>query len=46
MLIGRVPGLAALLSGGQWTPNAAQPSRAVTGEMPLEDMVIRFVSEQ
>ncbi len=45
MLIGRVPGLAALLNGGQWTPNAAQPSRAVTGEMPLEDMVVRFVSE-
>jgi hypothetical protein len=45
MLIGRVPGLAALLNGGQWTPTAAQPSRAVTGEMPLEDMVVRFVSE-
>ena len=45
LLIGRVPGLAALLNGTQWTPNAAQPSRAVTDEMPLEDMVVRFVSE-
>ena len=45
LLIGRVSGLAALLNGAQWTPNAAQPSRAVTGEMPLEDMVVRFVRE-
>jgi len=45
MLIGRVPGLAALLNGGQWRPTVAQSSRAVTGEMPLEDMIVRFVSE-
>lgn len=46
LLIGRVAGLAGLLNGAQWTPNAAQPSRTVTAEMPLEDMVVRFVPEQ
>lgn len=41
-LAGRIASLPALLAGGAWTPNAAQPARAVSGEMPLEDMVVRF----
>lgn len=41
-LVGRVAALPALLSGQAWAPDAAQPSREVTAEMPLENMVIRF----
>jgi hypothetical protein len=36
-----VPALPALLSGAAWTPDAAQPAREVSGEMPLENMVVR-----
>jgi hypothetical protein len=41
-LAGRIASLTALLAGSAWTPNAAQPARAVSGEMPLENMVVRF----
>ena len=41
-LMGRVVSAAALLSGLAWTANAAQPARMVGGEMPLENMVVRF----
>ncbi|MBA2290854.1 MAG: M23 family metallopeptidase [Gemmatimonadales bacterium] len=41
-LIGRVGALAPLLGGGAWKPNAAQPSRMVIAESPLENMVVRF----
>lgn len=43
-LIGRVPSFPALLSGTPWTANADQPARAVAGEIPLENMVVRFDS--
>jgi hypothetical protein len=41
-LVGRIASLPALLNGQPWTPSAAQPPRAVTAELPLENMVIRF----
>ena len=41
-LIGRVTSVPALLSGTAWIANAAQPARAVAGEIPLENMVVRF----
>lgn len=41
-LIGRASSLPALLSGTPWTANAAQPARVVAGEIPLENMVVRF----
>jgi murein DD-endopeptidase len=41
-LTGRIPGLGPMLAGTPWTPQANQPARAVTGEMPLENMVVRF----
>jgi murein DD-endopeptidase len=41
-LIGRVASLPALLAGTPWMPVAAQPSRVVSGETPLENMVIHF----
>ncbi len=41
-LIGRVGALAPLLGGGAWKPNAAQPSRMIMMESPLENMVVRF----
>lgn len=44
-LMGRVMSPATLLNGGSWAPNAAQPSRAVRAESPLENMVVRFGSE-
>jgi hypothetical protein len=33
---------AALLSGQPWTASPQRPSRVVEGEMPLENMVVRF----
>ena len=41
-LVGRIASLPGLLSGTAWAANAAQPARAVSGEMPLENMVVRF----
>jgi murein DD-endopeptidase len=41
-LLGRLPSLAAALAGAAWNPVASQPSRAVSNEMPLEDMIVRF----
>jgi murein DD-endopeptidase len=41
-LIGRIASLPELLAGSAWTASAAQPSRAVVAEMPLENMVVRF----
>ncbi|MBC8085875.1 MAG: M23 family metallopeptidase [Phycisphaerae bacterium] len=41
-LVGRVSSSAALLAGVPWVPNAAQPSRTVINETPLENMVVRF----
>jgi hypothetical protein len=41
-LIGRIASLPELLAGSAWTANAAQPSRAVAAEVPLENMVVRF----
>jgi murein DD-endopeptidase len=41
-LVGRIPSLPGLLASSAWTPHAAQPSRAVAEEMPLENMVVRF----
>jgi hypothetical protein len=43
-LAGRIASLPALLNGQPWTPNAAQPPRAVTAELPLENMVIQFAA--
>jgi len=41
-LLGRVNSSGSLLAGIPWTPTAAQPSRAVVQETPLENMVVRF----
>lgn len=41
-LVGRVSSLATMLSGGAWSASDAQPTRQVTDELPLEDMVVRF----
>jgi murein DD-endopeptidase MepM/ murein hydrolase activator NlpD len=41
-LIGRIASLKAMLHGEAWRSNAKQPSRTVTSEMPLENMVVRF----
>jgi murein DD-endopeptidase len=41
-LIGRVPGLGPMLAGTPWTPQAHQPGRGVSAEMPMENMVVRF----
>jgi murein DD-endopeptidase len=41
-LVGRVASVPGLLTGTPWTPDSRQPARAVTGEMPLENMVMRF----
>lgn len=42
-LVGRILSSASLLSGAPWTANAAQPARSVSREMPLENMVVRFI---
>jgi murein DD-endopeptidase len=44
-LVGRVSGLAPLLAGITWAPQANQPARTVIAEMPLENMVVRFREE-
>jgi murein DD-endopeptidase len=44
-LTGRIASMPQLLAGTAWTATAAQPARTVTGEMPLENMVIRFGNE-
>jgi peptidase M23-like protein len=41
-LIGRVASVPALLGGTPWQPDPRRPARAVTAEMPLENMVMRF----
>jgi murein DD-endopeptidase MepM/ murein hydrolase activator NlpD len=41
-LVGRTPSLPGLLAGAPWKPNAEQPARTVSAEMPLENMVVRF----
>jgi hypothetical protein len=41
-LVGRVPGLAPMLAGSPWVPQANQPPRMVAAELPLENMVVRF----
>lgn len=41
-LVGRVGSVPALLAGTPWTPDPRQPPRTVTGETPLENMVVRF----
>lgn len=41
-LVGRVPSLAAMLGGAAWAPSPSQPPRVVAGEMPLENMIVRF----
>jgi murein DD-endopeptidase len=41
-LIGRVASVPTLLGGTTWRPDARQPARAVTAEMPPENMVMRF----
>ncbi|MBA3638521.1 MAG: M23 family metallopeptidase, partial [Acidobacteria bacterium] len=41
-LLGRIPSLPGLLDGNAWLPTAAQPARAVTGETPLENMVVQL----
>lgn len=45
-LLGRIASQPALLGGGAWAPTSAQPARAVSGEMPLEDMVVRFKHDE
>jgi len=42
-LIGRIPGLGPMLTGTPWAPQTHQPGRRVTTEMPMENMVVRFV---
>ncbi len=39
-LLGRLASMGAAVAGQPWTPNPAQPPRDITGEMPLENMVI------
>ncbi|MEO7190339.1 MAG: M23 family metallopeptidase [Vicinamibacterales bacterium] len=41
-LVGRVAAFPALLGGNPWTSNPSEASRAVTGELPLENMVLQF----
>jgi murein DD-endopeptidase len=41
-LVGRLAGLGPLLSGLAWHPQATQPARSVTAEIPLENMVVIF----
>jgi murein DD-endopeptidase MepM/ murein hydrolase activator NlpD len=41
-LVGRVVSVPALLAGTPWKQDFRQTPRAVTGEMPLENMVVRF----
>ena len=41
-LIGRIPALPGLLAGSPWKSNPEQPSRTISAEMPLENMVVRF----
>jgi murein DD-endopeptidase len=43
-LLGRVPGLGPMLAGTPWTPQAHQPGRGVSIEMPMENMVVRFTN--
>ncbi|MEO6212033.1 MAG: M23 family metallopeptidase [Vicinamibacterales bacterium] len=42
VLLGRVASFPALLAGTPWTSEPTRPVRAVTNEMPLENMVTRF----
>jgi murein DD-endopeptidase MepM/ murein hydrolase activator NlpD len=39
-LVGRVDSLGGLLKGEGWEPHADRPARNVSGEMPLENMVL------
>ncbi|MHB1327835.1 MAG: M23 family metallopeptidase [Gemmatimonadales bacterium] len=39
-LLGRLNSMGSAVAGRPWTPNPAQPSRDVRGEIPLENMVI------
>ncbi len=41
-LEGRVPSVPDLLAGAAWHATATQPAREVSGELPLENMVVRF----
>lgn len=41
-LVGRVAGLGPMLTGTPWTAQPGQPAREVLGEMPMENMVVRF----
>jgi murein DD-endopeptidase MepM/ murein hydrolase activator NlpD len=41
-LEGRVNSVPVLLAGTPWHATATQPAREVTGELPLENMVVRF----
>jgi murein DD-endopeptidase MepM/ murein hydrolase activator NlpD len=41
-LVGRIAGLGPMLTGTPWTAQASQPAREVLGEMPMENMVVRF----
>jgi len=41
-LVGRVTSLPAILTGAPWVPDPRQAPRTVTGETPLENMVMRF----
>lgn len=41
-LMGRVPGFGPMIAGSPWSAQASQPTRPVSGEMPMENMVVRF----
>jgi murein DD-endopeptidase MepM/ murein hydrolase activator NlpD len=41
-LIGRVDDVPALLGGREWKPSPARPSRRVTNEIPLENMILEM----
>jgi murein DD-endopeptidase MepM/ murein hydrolase activator NlpD len=41
-LEGRIESLASIVSGRAWSPEPNRPAREVRGELPLENMVVRF----
>jgi hypothetical protein len=43
-LVRRIGPLPEVLDGSAWQSNAAQPARVVSGETPLENMVVRFAA--